>query len=976
MDGGAGKDTLNLVVGAAQTYALSNVKAIENISAQFTAAGTVSLLGSSGVTEVKSNGSTAAAIFNNIASTSVGLATANTDQDATFTFTTAAVAGAADTASLSISNQTAGTVTIAGIETLNVNSTGGANTLTALTAAAATTLNFSGDTTLDLGAANTVATTITSTNTAGITLTSNTATAATITGGAGNDSITLTGGAAVNERISAGAGNDTVTFSANLATTDTVDGGDGVDTLVSTSALLTGYTKPATATITNFERLQVSDALGANLTTANVQTGIERVNLRAGTGGNTITFEAGDKTLALNAAAGAAIVVADTGTAITDSVTLLNTSAGTDVYDGRALTVTGEETVTVNTSTTTTRVTNTLGAIGITPDSGGAVTLKFVGNNTVTTGAITASSATSGTIDASGLTGAATFTNVGATTGITSITGSANADTLVGSATSTTIAGGAGNDAITGGAGNERLLGEAGDDTIDGAAGNDYIDGGDGNDSITAGAGNDTVIGGAGNDRIIFGANLASGDSIDGGDGTDTLSLTNASLTTVAGYSISQVVTLNDRISNVERLLISDALDQTSFDVTRLDGLSHITLAAGFTGAEALTGLANGSTVVINAVPNANTDTLTLTLADNTGTADSVNYTITNNATADYGNVSVAGIETVNLTINEATANATVRVGTLGLSVSRSDGTNTRAVTVNISGTEAVTIDTAIGADVINASGLSGAFTMSDATGSSLAQTITGGVGADSLVGGGGADYIDGGDGADVILGGTGADTLIGGLGADTITGGAGSDRIDLTEGTASVDRVVLNSSGAGSELDTITGFTTTSTGDNIALSLGGLNTLVTGLRAAVADTVTPNTAIALADHAGTAIGGATASTVAVLTGATTLTTGNVFVLRGVNLSSTSDVEDALEVGGAFALTGSNGAFDTLDNAYTVVYTDGTDTYVAAAIVTSQTTNNSVFETGNLTVVNLAKLVGISTIGASTFANANFDFIA
>ena len=168
------------------------------------------------VTEVKSNGSTAAAIFNNIASTSVGLATANTDQDATFTFTTAAVAGAADTASLSISNQTAGTITIAGVETLNVNSTGGANTLTALTAAAATTLNFSGDTTLDLGTANTVATTITSTNTAGITLTSNTATAATITGGAGNDSITLTGGAAVNERISAGAGNDTVTFSANL----------------------------------------------------------------------------------------------------------------------------------------------------------------------------------------------------------------------------------------------------------------------------------------------------------------------------------------------------------------------------------------------------------------------------------------------------------------------------------------------------------------------------------------------------------------------------------------------------------------------------------------------------------------------------------------------------------------------------------------------------------------------------------------
>lgn len=953
-----------MTVGAAQTYALSNVKNIENVSAQFTAAGTVSLLGSSGVTEVKSNGSTAAAIFNNIASTSVGLATANTDQSAEFTFTTAAVAGTADSVSLTVSNQTAGTNTIAGVETINIKSTGGANTLTALTAAAATTINISGDTTLNLGTANTVATTIASTNTAGVTLTSNNAAAVTISGGAGNDAITLTEGAALSNNVSGGAGNDTVTFTANLDTGDTVAGGDGVDTLVAVSAdMVDTYTR-----ISGFERLQVSNGLGGNLTTANVQAGIERVNLAAGTGGNTITFEAGSKTLALAAAAGAAIVVSDTGTAITDSLTLLNSSAATDVYDGRALTVTGFETVTVDAGTTTTRVTNTLGAIGITPDSGGAVSLKFVGNNTVTTGAITASSATSGTVDASGLTGSATFTNVGATTGITSIVGSANADTLVGSATATTISGGAGNDNITGGAAADRALGEDGDDTIDGAGGNDYIDGGAGNDSITSGAGNDTVLGGEGNDRIVFGAELAAGDSIDGGAGTDTLSITNASLTTVAGYSISQVVTLNDRISNLERVIFSDALDQTTFDVTRLDSLSHITLAAGFTGNEALTGLTNGTTVVINTAPDDAARILTLTLADNTGAADSVTYTMTKAANDDYGNLSVAGIETLNLTIDEATANAAVRVGTLGLTVSRTDGTTTRAVTVNVSGTEAVTIDTAIGADVINASGLSGAFTMSDATGSSLAQTITGGAGADSLVGGGGIDVIDGGSGADAILGGSGADSLTGGLGADTITGGAGNDSVILTEGTASVDRVVLNSSGAGTELDTITGFATTAAGDNIAISFGGLNAAVTGLRAGGTS--------ALADHAGSAIGGAVAGALATLTGATTLTAGNAFVLRGTNLASTSDVEDALEAGGAFAITGSNGAFDTANNAYIVVYTDGTDSYVAAAIATSQTTDNSAFEAGNLTVVNLAKLVGVPSIGATTFADANFNFVA
>jgi len=971
INGGAGVDTLNVQIGTTGTYGLADVSSVEVINANFKAAGTVSGLGNTTVTNVNSNGSTAAATFTNITSTAIGLGVYNTDQNATFGHVSSAVSGGADSTTLTISGVTAGTVTLPSIETLNIVSTGNSdNVLTALSAAAATTINVSGGANLNLGSSNTVATTINAGSlTAGLTAISNTATAATITGGSGNDDITLTGGSAVNEVVSLGAGNDTVRITANWSTSDTLNGGDGTDTIRATSAVITGYTKPATPTVTNFETLRLTTDLATTLTTSNVQSDIRTVQLDAAVAAaGTVVFEAGSRTVRQAATQADTLTINDTGTAIDDTLTLsiVSTVGATDVLSDDIV-VGGFETVNVVTSTLA-AATQQMDTISVTPDSGGAVSINFSGNNSVTTGVITATSATSGSVNASGLTGSATFTNVGATVGITSIVGSANSDTIVGSATATTIDGGAGNDNITGGAGNDNLTGGTGNDTIDAAAGNDIVSGGDGDDSITSGAGNDTITGGAGNDTFVFAGSYATGDSIDGGDGTDVVSVTQASITAIAAYSFSAATTLNDRVSGVERWTISDAFDHNAaFDVARLDGANYVTLAAGHTGDEELSGFASGSTVVVGAAPNANTDILTLSLASNTGASDvlNVNYQIA--ASTDFGVLSVSGVETVNLILDEATASSTVRAHTLGTTISRSDGTTTRAVTLNISGTEGITLDTAVGADVINASGLTaGGLNMSNTTGSALAQTITGGAVADTLIGGGGADVIDGGAGGDSIVGGTGADTLTGGLGADTLTGGAGNDSIILTEGTASVDRVILNSSDAGGELDTITGFTTTSTGDNIAIDYAALNTAVTGIA---------GTATVLANGAGAAIAAAAAGSLATITGATTLGTQTVIVLRGATLANTDAVEDALEAGGFFALTGSNTAFDTAGKSYIVVYTDGTDSYVSAAIASSQTTDNTVFETGDLTVVNLAKLVGVASIGSTTFATANFDFI-
>jgi Ca2+-binding RTX toxin-like protein len=979
LNGGAGIDTLNVTVGAANTYSLSSVSNVENVVGAFSAAGTLTLLGATGINSISANASTAPAIYSNIASTAVGLTVSNTDQNATFTFGTAAVAGLADTATLTLSNVTAGTVTIAGVETLNVVSTGGSNALTALTAANARTINISGDQTLNLGT-NTVATTINSTNTLGVALTSTNAAAVTIAAGAGNDALTITDAGGVNNSVVGGAGNDTVTFTQNLSNADTVAGGDGTDTLVGVSADLVGLTVPTTATITGFEQITVSNALGGNLTTANVQAGIQVVTLAAALAADrTITMEAGSRTVTQTATQAAVLTVNDTGSATTDTLTLnIDSAVGAVDVLSNAVVVGGFETVNIVT-TTTAAATQQLDNITVTPDSISAAVINFSGNNTVTTGVITATNAASGTVNASGLTGTATFTNAGATVGITSITGSANNDTIVGSATATTIDGGAGRDNITGGAGNDVITGGAGNDTVDGAGSNDNISGGAGEDSITAGAGSDTIDGGADNDTIIFGAELATGDSIDGGDGTDTLSVTQTSLGVIGAYSISTATTLNNRISNVERVIVSDALqNNAAFDVTRLDGISYITLAAGYNGAgaggdanEELSGLANGATVVTNGAADNAADVLTLSLAESTGASDSVNFTMTRAADADYGNLTVAGIETVNITVNEATADATVRVATLGLSIGRSDGTNTRAVTLNISGTETVTLDTVVGADVINASGITGSarLIMTNTTGSALAQTITGGAGADNIYAGAGADSIVGGAGTDSLFGGTGVDTIDGGTGADTIFGGAGNDVITLTEAVAAVDDVVINYSGVGTEMDIITGFVTGAAGDEIQLSFGALETAGTsGIHTAATNfqQLDANTDVTAA-----------AAAVQVLTGAATAGANNVFVLRGTNLLTTGEVEDALETGGAFALTvsGTDAHIEAAD-AFVVVYSDGADSYVATARVVTDPGTNTAFAAGALAVTNVAKLVGISTIGATTFSAANFEWIA
>ena len=957
INGGGGTDALNVYVASANSNLQPTLTAVENITVTADATTTLNLTQSSGYTSLQNANSSAAVTFSNIASTATALVVADQGSSATeFAFKAAAVVGTADSVSLELSNVVSAPVTIASVETVNIKSTGADNSAT-LTTTSAKTYNITGDQKLTLSSLGTTVSTIDASAMTGalsVTLTS-TAAGSTVTGGSGND--TITGAEAVNDVINGGAGNDTIKFTANLDTSDTLNGGDGTDTLEATSTLMTGYTKPTTATISNFETLKVTNALAGNLTTANVQTGISTVTLATGTDGTarTLTLEAGSKTVNLSASLGNQLTINDTGSATDDSLAIKNNAtAADDMGDANHLVINGFETVTITSTNTGATESQDFGNITLTGDADTPSTLKFTGTNKVTAGAITAE-----TIDASGLTAAAsgsTFVMGSAAVKVfadVSITGSAGNDTLRGDADDgTNISGGSGNDSIVAG------------------SGNDTIDGGAGNDSITSGAGNDSISGGDGNDTLTLGANLASGDTINGGDGTDTLSVTDASLTTVNAYSLGAVLALNDKISNVERVIISDDLDQGTTDVSRLDGINYVTVT-DWSGAETLTGLQSGGTVVIQAVNTGgnytrSTNDLTIALGDDSGTADSLTVSLQaqDGTTTQAGDVTIDNIESLTITTSEATASSTVQAIIFDLTAS-SDLTS-----LTITGTETLDLDAvAINATTINASGVTAATGAVAILGGSRSQTITGTAQADTIDGGAGADTIDGGSGNDALTGGSGADSITAGAGNDTVTGGAGNDVISLTETVAKVDTVVLDYSNIGADVDTVIGFKVGSGGDVISFGESALETGGTsGINAQATDFIEIHDA-----------NSAAAAATQTITGVATAEDGaNIFILAGSTLSSTDEVETALEDGGDFELNLAAAVAGIAQyDAFLVVYSDGTDSYVASAVINTDPGGvATTFASGYLTVKNLVKLTGVAAIDTdgTTFVDGNFAF--
>jgi Ca2+-binding RTX toxin-like protein len=457
--------------------------------------------------------------------------------------------------------------------------------------------------------------------------------------------------------------------------------------------------------------------------------------------------------VATTGALGGTLTITDTGTAITDSLTILNsevnsgTGLNADVYNGQNIVVNGYETVTINSGSVASSVTSSLGTVTVTGDVGGtsAETVNFTGANNVTVGVISAD-----IVNASALT-ATSGTVLTMTTGSTAqtITGSSGSDRLFGNLTlGSSIDGGAGNDVITAGSGNDTVLGN------------------DGNDTITTGGGaGDSIDGGAGNDTII--ATLTAGNKIVGGDGTDVLALAVAATAATA-----------TGVSGFERLRATT----TGFSQDMVVFLDNPTFTR-------LQGAAAGITTFSNV--GASITTLETTVAGNTSTITRLVDTETNSLTvtllgaATTTAVTVNDEETINL--NTSSTGATILTTLTAADLTTLNITGSNKITI---GTLAANTTTAGATLTINGADNTGGVTVS-AVNSTTPASITGSFTASNV--------LTGTAGADTIVGGNAADTIDGGADADVLTGGAGSDIFSFTSAATGVP--------SSSNFDTITDF-------------------------------------------------------------------------------------------------------------------------------------------------------------------------
>jgi len=329
ISGNGGADTLNATLnGAAPQQSATSLTGVQTINLTASPnSSSIDLTGVTGVTSINNinsgNGAT-------LSVTGVG-AVANTtitggNTSTTVTYTTAAVAGTADAATLTLNGVNAGSSFVtAGIETLTVASATAANTLSALTDTGITRLNITGSQALTV-VGSIGGTTLTTVNasaaTGALTLTlagAGTAaapTGVTFTGGSGT--ITLTTGG-FNDTIIEGNGNNTVVTGAG---NDTITTGTGVN-------LTTPGTGNDTITLNGSQdtvRFAEAGATNSDVINGFVLTSNDIISLNLGTAAVAATA-----TTAATAATAAFMGVIQTGTTTPGFAGVAGTGTGTAI---------------------------------------------------------------------------------------------------------------------------------------------------------------------------------------------------------------------------------------------------------------------------------------------------------------------------------------------------------------------------------------------------------------------------------------------------------------------------------------------------------------------------------------------------------------------------------------------------------------------------------------------------------------------
>lgn len=470
INGGAGTDTLSLLTAANATLSGSQISGIETLLFNASAATIVTLGAITGVTGVVNNGSTAALTVGDGANSFVAIPTVainNTASATTIVVQEAAVTGAADAITATLTNVTGAaavnldtqtaTATVAGaIEILNVVSLG----------TTANSVTLESNDTQGVGRVN-----VSGSNAVSLKLGTNVSTdAIIIDGSAATGKMTVTdigagnnfAGTAVGHTVTGGSANDSFAFGANYvgaegaaAARDVVNGGAGTDTVSMQIARVVAASTTAQSNLTSIEGLTISDAwVDASDINVTRFADVTTLTLAAGTAGtSTATVNTGTTVvLGGNSAADSVTSFTVGGTSTTDALTL--NMAGFDFVGAGTETFNGIETLNINTGATITDAAVFGNALTLTQSAGvTSSTVVVTGSNAMTfTGVVTGA----GTIDASALTGILTVTAV--------------------PAAAITIRGGTAADVITGSAGNDLIVGNNGADVITMGAGNDSID--------------------------------------------------------------------------------------------------------------------------------------------------------------------------------------------------------------------------------------------------------------------------------------------------------------------------------------------------------------------------------------------------------------------------------------------------------------------------------------------------------------------
>ncbi len=280
---------------------------------------------------------------------------------------------------------------------------------------------------------------------------------------------------------------------------------------------------------------------------------------------------------------------------------------------------------------------------------------------------------------------------------------------------------------------------------------------------------------GAGDDKLILagGTVLVPTAELKGGADTDTLSIdaTSAAL-------LDDDTAFAAKLNSFERLELTTVSTQ-DINVKNLGFANYVTVN-GTTGAATLSNLANNATVVINKAVGANSVTAVIE-GSTEGEADVLNVEITHDDTTAFGTLNADKIETVNLTVTDSNVTSTVPQDAVHTMTLAAD----KATTLTVDGNAGLTLAfaTANVTDLlatIDATDMTAALSVDLTAHNGVAMTVNAGSGADVLKASVGVDAK-----ADILNGGNGNDTLYAGSNGAKLTGGAGNDLFILTASSA-----------------------------------------------------------------------------------------------------------------------------------------------------------------------------------------------